>query len=94
MYRQLAHEIGFVQKCSGSPNDWDIVLRMACIGLAQANKTMYLYAITNNVMKYLTFELKRAKSGAGQLALWTVLKSALVLRFGALDRHLKLDLHY
>ncbi len=64
------------------------------IGLAQANKVMHLSAIAYNLKKYLKFEEKREKSGAGQLALSTLLKSALALLFGAPAGHLKLDLQY
>tara|TARA_B100000508_G_C11242464_1_gene172278 strand:- start:227 stop:502 length:276 start_codon:yes stop_codon:yes gene_type:complete len=39
------------------------------IGLAQANKVMHLSAIAYNLKKYLKFENKRPKSGAGKLAL-------------------------
>ena len=39
------------------------------IGLAQANKVMHLSAIAYNLKKYLKFENKYPKSGAGKLAL-------------------------
>ena len=59
------------------------------IGLGQANKCMHLSAIAYNLKKYLKFEQKRVKSVAGQLALSTLLKSALVLLFGAPEKDLK-----
>lgn len=45
------------------------------IGLEQANKVMHLSAIAYNLKKYLKFEQKRLKSGAGQLALAAFVKS-------------------
>jgi hypothetical protein len=39
------------------------------IGLKQANKCMHLSAMAYNLKKYLKFTQKRAKSGAGMLAL-------------------------
>ena len=39
------------------------------IGLAQANKVMHLSAIAYNLKKYLKFENKHPKTGAGKLAL-------------------------
>lgn len=47
------------------------------IGLAQANKVMHLSAIAYNLKKHLKFEGKRGKSGAGKLALATILESVL-----------------
>nr|WP_273568217.1 transposase [Maribacter sp. Hal144] len=47
------------------------------IGLKQANKVMHLAAIAYNLKKYLKFDQKRSKSGAGQLALAVFLKSVL-----------------
>ncbi|MFH6605178.1 transposase [Maribacter algicola] len=52
------------------------------IGLAQANKVMHLSAIAYNLKKYLKFDQKRAKSGAGKLALETTFKSVLQYLFG------------
>jgi len=62
------------------------------IGLGQANKCMHLSAIAYNLKKYLKFEQKKVKSGAGQLALSTLLKIALMFLFGALEKHLKPNL--
>ncbi len=45
------------------------------IGLAQANKVMHLSAIAYNLKKYLKFENKHPKSGAGKLALPSFVKS-------------------
>jgi len=59
------------------------------IGLAQANKVMHMSAIAYNLKKYLKFIEKRSKSGAGQLALSTLLKNALMLLFGALEKDLE-----
>ena len=47
------------------------------IGLEQAIKVMHLSAIAYNLKKYLKFEGKRVKSGAGQLALTKALKNVL-----------------
>jgi hypothetical protein len=43
-------------------------------GLKQANKIMHLSAIAYNLKKYLKFEQKRVKSGAGKLALAAFIK--------------------
>ncbi len=43
--------------------------KISTIGLEQANKVMHLAAIAYNLKKYLKFVKKRAKSGAGRLAL-------------------------
>lgn len=64
------------------------------IGIEQANKVMHMSAIAYNLKKYLKFEEKRVKSGAGRLDLAALLKSALALLFGASARRLKLDLQY
>ncbi|MBD0780098.1 hypothetical protein HPE56_20065 [Maribacter sp. ANRC-HE7] len=48
----------------------------------QANKVMHLSAIAYNLKKYLKFIEKRSKSGAGQLALTTLVKSAFQYLFG------------
>ena len=64
------------------------------IGIGQANKVMHLSAIAYNLKKYLKFIEKRSKSGAGQLALSTLLKYALMLLFGAFEKDLKPGLQY
>jgi hypothetical protein len=60
------------------------------IALEQANKVMHLSAIAYNLKKYLKFERKRVKSGAGTLALAAFVKSVLQHLFGASAKHLKL----
>ena len=60
------------------------------IGLEQANKVMHLSAMK----KYLKFEQKRAKSGAGQLALIVLAKSALQNLFQASIMHRNLDFRF
>ncbi len=45
------------------------------IGIEQANKVMQLSAIAYNLRKYLKFERKRSKSGAGQLAFASLARS-------------------
>ena len=57
------------------------------IGLAQANKAMHLSAIAYNLKKYLKFEGKRVKSGAGQLALSVLVKRIFQLLFPASIEH-------
>ncbi len=57
------------------------------IGLAQANKVMHLSAIAYNLKKYLKFEGKRVKSGAGQLALAVLVKRIFQLLFPASIEH-------
>ena len=52
------------------------------IGLAQANKVMHLSAIAYNLKKYLKFEGKPVKSGAGILATVALVKSTFQLLFG------------
>ena len=47
------------------------------IGLGQANKVMHLSAIAYNLKKYLKFVQKRAKSGAGMVALSSFAKNLL-----------------
>jgi len=47
------------------------------IGLGQANKVMHLSAIAYNLKKYLKFVQKRAKSGAGMVALPSFAKNLL-----------------
>ena len=64
------------------------------IGLAQANKVMHLSAIAYNLKKYLKFEQKRVKSGAGQLALMAVAKSVLQNLFQASMTHRNLDFRF
>tara|TARA_R110000764_G_C10992090_1_gene381335 strand:+ start:54 stop:1625 length:1572 start_codon:yes stop_codon:yes gene_type:complete len=60
------------------------------IGIKQANKVMHLSAIAYNLKKYLKFEQKRSKSGAGQLAFKVFVKSVVRDLFSALIRHRKL----
>jgi len=64
------------------------------IGLEQANKVMHLSAIAYNLKKYLKFEQKRVKSGAGQLALMAVAKSVLQNLFQASMTHRNLDFRF
>ena len=64
------------------------------IGLAQANKVMHLSAIAYNLKKYLGFDQKRAKSGAGKLALEALAKSVPQDRFQALMAHRNMDLRF
>ncbi|AZQ57283.1 IS1182 family transposase [Maribacter sp. MJ134] len=64
------------------------------IGLAQANKVMHLSAIAYNLKKYLKFERKRVKSGAGQLALKALAKSVLQNLFQASMTHRNLDFRF
>ena len=47
------------------------------IGLGQANKAMHLSAVAYNLKKYLKFQWKQSKSGAGMLALAALVKSGL-----------------
>ena len=47
------------------------------IGIAQANKVMYMAAIAYNLKKYLKFTKKRAKSKAEVLTSFKNLKNAL-----------------
>ena len=64
------------------------------IGLAQANKAMHLSAIAYNLKKYLKFEQKRVKSGAGKLALAAFIKRAFQYLFGASTKQLKLACNF
>jgi hypothetical protein len=64
------------------------------IGIKQANKVMHLSAIAYNLKKYLKFEQKRSKSGAGQLAFKVFVKSVVRNLFSALLRHRKLTFQY
>jgi len=64
------------------------------IGIKQANKVMHLSAIAYNLKKYLKFEQKRSKSGAGQLAFKVFVKSVVRDLFSALLRHRKLTFQY
>jgi transposase len=64
------------------------------IGIKQANKVMHLSAIAYNLKKYLKFEQKRYKSGAGQLAFRVFVKSVVRDLFSASLRHRKLTLQY
>jgi hypothetical protein len=64
------------------------------IGLAQANKVMQLSAIAYNLKKYLKFEQKRSKSGAGILALAVLVKSTFRLLLGPYLKPRKLDCYF
>jgi transposase len=64
------------------------------IGLEQANKVMHLSAIAYNLKKYLKFIEKRSKSGAGQLALTTLVKSAFQYLNRTFLRHLKFTFNF
>ena len=52
------------------------------IGLDQANKVMHLSAIAYNLKKYLKFQWKQSKSGAGTLALAASVKNVLAELLG------------
>ena len=64
------------------------------LGLKQANKVMHLSAIAYNLKKYLKFEHKRVKSGAGTLAFKVFVKSVVQDLFSALLSHRKLTFQY
>ena len=64
------------------------------IGLAQANKVMHLSAIAYNLRKYLKFDQKLVKSGAGVLVLATLVKRTFRLLFGAYIKHPKLAYNF
>tara|TARA_R110002167_G_scaffold22938_1_gene81756 strand:- start:237 stop:1808 length:1572 start_codon:yes stop_codon:yes gene_type:complete len=64
------------------------------IGIKQANKVMHLSAIAYNLKKYLKFEQKRSKSGAGQLTFKVFVKSVVQDLFSALPRYRKLTFQY
>ncbi|SIS46689.1 hypothetical protein SAMN05421766_10241 [Zobellia uliginosa] len=51
---------------------------------------MHLSAIAYNLKKYLKFEQKRSKSGAGRLDLAVLVKSTLQYLFGTCIKHLNL----
>ena len=57
-----------VEPVFGSLTQFMGLRKINTIGLGQANKCMHLAAIAYNLKKYLKFEGKRVKSGAGQLA--------------------------
>ncbi|TLP70149.1 transposase [Maribacter sp. ACAM166] len=59
------------------------------IGLERANKVMHLSAIAYNLKKYLKFEQKRVKRGAGQLALIVFIKSVFQHLFSTYTKHQK-----
>jgi transposase len=63
------------------------------IGLKQANKVMHLSAIAYNLKKYLKFEQKRVKSGAGRLALAAFIKNGLEVLFRPSATHRKLPFY-
>lgn len=56
------------------------------IGLKQANKCMLMAAMAYNLKKFLKFTQKHPKSGAGQLALTSMLKNALIFLLGSLEK--------
>ena len=85
---------GTVEPVFGTLTQFMGLRKINTIGLAQANKVMHLSAIAYNLKKYLKFEGKRMKSVAGQLTLPILLKSALVLLFGASGKHLKFNFHH
>ncbi len=64
------------------------------IGLAQANKVMHPLAIAYNLKKYLKFDQKLVKSGAGVLVLATLVKRTFQLLFGAYIKHPKLAYNF
>ena len=64
------------------------------IGLAQANKVMHLAAIAYNLRKYLKFQQKLVKSGAGILALAALVKRTSRLLFGAYIKHRRLAYNF
>ena len=64
------------------------------IGLAQANKVMHLSAIAYNLKKYLKFDQRLVKSGAGKLALAALVKSTARFLFGPSVKHRKLTFEY
>lgn len=64
------------------------------LGIEQANKVMHLSAIAYNLKKYLKFEQKRVKSGAGQLALVVFVQSVFQYSFGTLVKPQKLAFHF
>jgi hypothetical protein len=64
------------------------------IGLEQANKVMHLSAIAYNPKKYLKFEEKRVKSGAGLLALAVLVKRTFPLLFGSCPKPRKLHYYF
>ncbi len=64
------------------------------IGLAQANKVMHLSAIAYNLKKYLKFKQRQSKSGAGVLALATLVKRTFQLLFGAYIKYRKLAYNF
>ncbi|WP_339712497.1 IS1182 family transposase [uncultured Kriegella sp.] len=63
------------------------------IGLKQANKVMHLAAIAYNLKKYLKFEQKLVKSGAGRLGLMAFVENSFECLFSAFTRHQKLASH-
>ena len=55
---------------------------------------MHLAAIAYNLKKYLKFEQKHSKSGAGQLALSAFMENTLEYLLGAFAKHGKLAFHF
>ncbi|WP_218915846.1 IS1182 family transposase, partial [Nitrosococcus oceani] len=85
---------GTVEPVFGTLTQFMGLRKINTIGLEQANKVMHLSAIAYNLKKYLKFTQKRAKSGAGQLALSNLAKNVLHKLFRNCQRHGKLDFGY
>nr|WP_257212917.1 transposase [Maribacter sp. 4U21] len=83
-----------VEPVFGTLTQFMVLRKINTIGLAQANKVMHLSAIAYNLKKYLKFERKRVKSGAGQLALKALAKSVLQNLFQASVTHRNLDFRF
>ena len=81
-----------VEPVFGSLTQFMGLRKINTIGLGQANKCMHLAAIAYNLKKYLKFEGKRVKSGAGQLALSTLLKNALIFLVGPCEKDIRPNL--
>lgn len=61
------------------------------IGIKQANKCMLMAAVAYNLKKYLKFEQKRVKSGAGKLTLAQLAKSTFQWLIGPCTKHQKIE---
>jgi hypothetical protein len=83
-----------VEPVFGSLTQFMGLRKINTIGIKQANKVMHLSAIAYNLKKYLKFEQKHSKSGAGQLAFKVFVKSVVQDLFSALPRHQKLTFQY
>jgi hypothetical protein len=64
------------------------------IGLEQANKVMHLSAIAYNLKKYLKFEQKQVKSGAGMLLFAAFVIGAFRHLFGTSIKAQNLAFHF